>query len=256
MKDGGMTNSLIQEAAQLIADSSFTIALTGAGISVDSGIPDFRSPGGLWERFDPMDFTHIESFRRDPERVWTMLREMQGMIVEAKSNAGHLALADLERMGRLKAVITQNIDNLHQDAGNSDVIEFHGNAKRLTCLHCGRRYGSDEAAEGKFGDPPRCTCGEILKPDVVFFGEAIPPEAYRRSMLLAEQAEVMMVLGTSAQVAPANLLPEVTRASGGRLVEVNLEPTHLSRHYGAIFLKGFTSEVLPSLVEAVRACLS
>lgn len=244
-------HGVIDEAARKIAQSSMTIALTGAGISVDSGIPDFRSPGGLWDRFDPMDYAHIDSFRSDPERVWRMLREMKSVVHAARPNNGHLALAQLERLGRLQSIITQNIDNLHQDAGNTQVIEFHGNTSRLVCLACRRSYGKENALSDSLGDPPHCACGQILKPDVVLFGEEIPPDAFRRSMLLSEEAEVMIVAGTSAQVAPANMLPAIARSRGAAIVEVNLERTHLSTWANTLHLQGSTTEILPILAQRV-----
>lgn len=249
-----MTDSTLEYAAGLIAESRVTVALSGAGISVDSGIPDFRSAGGLWERYDPMDYAHIASFRADPFRVWDMLTDMRNLAQSARPNPGHLALAELERLGRLQAIITQNIDNLHQEAGNTRVIEFHGNARHLRCLKCGTFYGTEDV--DRLGThPPICFCGAVLKPDIVFFGEAIPPEAFRESLVLAEQADVMLVVGTSAQVAPANMLPSVTTSRKGKLIEINLERTHLADVHGALHLGGSTTDVLPRLVEAVRALL-
>lgn len=250
-----MLEETLAKAAKTIANSSYAIALSGAGISVDSGIPDFRSPGGLWERFDPCDFAHIDSFIRNPLRVWEMLFEMRGMAIDAKPNAGHRALAELQDLGRLKGIITQNIDNLHQEAGSSKVVEFHGNTRRLACLECGRKYGADEAPPVSPGKPPRCACGAILKPDVVFFGEAIPADAMHRAISMAERADVMLVVGTSAQVAPANMLPGLTSRNDGTLIEVNLETTYLSRTYKTLHLGGSTTELLPRLVEAVKALM-
>ncbi len=246
----------LQKAAELMANSSFSVALTGAGLSVDSGIPDFRSPGGIWERWDPMEFAHIDSFRRNPERVWGMIREIRALKSNARPNPGHEALAELERMGKLKGVITQNIDNLHQEAGNETVVEFHGNAQRLVCVFCGKRYDATEAGDPALGDPPVCSCGKILKPDFIFFGEAIPPNAYLKSLAMVEEAEVMLLVGTSAKVAPANMLPGIAVGSGARLIEVNLEPTHLTHAYGSVLLRGGTSEVLPLLVQEIKALMN
>ena len=243
----------IQEASKLILESDFCIALTGAGISVDSGIPDFRSPGGLWDRFDPMEYAHIDSFRINPHKIWNMLIEMNGLIGDAKPNAGHLSLAALEEINRLRAIITQNIDNLHQDAGNSEVIEFHGNAKRFRCIWCDHTYSNAETME--LGMPPQCACGKILKPDVIFFGETIPEDALHKSMILAQKADLMLLLGTSAQVAPANLLPSLCLSKGGKIIEINLEPTHLSHERGVVSLRGSTTEILPKLLGELRAQL-
>ncbi|RJO67053.1 MAG: NAD-dependent deacylase [Myxococcales bacterium] len=246
-----MTDNAIREAAELIFRARSTVALSGAGISVDSGIPDFRSPGGLWERFDPMDYAHISSFMENPARVWRMLDEIHDVVLKAKPNPGHQALAELEAMGRLDAVITQNIDNLHQEAGSKQVIEFHGNSKRLVCLSCLFSYPSEKVTF-KPGKPPRCVCGAILKPDIVFFGEAIPPFAYHRALELAGHAEAMLVVGTSAQVAPSNMLPGITRANGGTIIEVNVGSTSLTAMPNVFHLNGSASEMLPRLVREVR----
>ncbi len=251
-----MDQSALRQAAKLLAESEYTVALSGAGLSVDSGIPDFRSKGGLWERFDPMIYAHIASFKQDPEKVWVMLREMSDLINRSIPNAGHTALAELEKLGKLQGVITQNIDNLHQEAGNKYVVEFHGNTQRLHCVWCGKRYGKSEIATGVFGDPPICGCGKVLKPDVVFFGEAIPPNAYQKSVHMAEKAQVMLVVGTSAQVAPANMLPSITTSTGGVLIEVNLERTHLTDRYDSVLLQGSTTTALPELVDAVKSLLT
>lgn len=242
----------IEEAAEHIASSTTTIALSGAGISVDSGIPDFRSPGGLWEKFDPMDYAHIQSFISNPQRVWNMLAEMRDLVSNAKPNPGHLALARLQELGKLQAVITQNIDNLHQKAGNTEVIEFHGNSQHLVCLDCGNKYSEKDKFESF---PPLCKCGSILKPNIIFFGEAIPPNAYQRSVIFTEMADVMLVVGTSAQVAPANMLPAITRSNGGTIIEVNIEKTHLSKNFGALHLEGPASEILPELTSMVEKLL-
>ncbi len=240
----------IKEAADLVLSSSHTIALTGAGISVDSGIPDFRSATGLWAKYDPFDYAHIESFKTDPHRVWTMIREMHALMEGKEPNPGHVSLAELEQMGLLQAVITQNIDNLHQDAGSGHVIEFHGNASRLICISCGKTYTKAEAQA--MGDPPECPCGQVLKPDVVLFGEMIPAEALIDTQQVATQAELIIVAGTSAQVAPANMVPQIVLERGGRLIEINLETTHLSHDFGTLHLQGSTSEILPKLVEEIR----
>jgi NAD-dependent deacetylase len=250
-----MTPTAIEQAATLIANARVVVALSGAGISVDSGIPDFRSAGGLWERYDPMDYAHIASFRSDPFRVWNMLTDMRNLAKNARPNRGHRALAELESLGKLQAIITQNIDNLHQEAGNSTVIEFHGNSRRLKCLKCGASYSPEDEDRLVSGHPPACFCGAVLKPDIVFFGEPIPHEAFRQSLVYAEQADVMLVVGTSAQVAPANMLPSVTTGHNGSLIEINLERTHLSDIHGAIHLGGSTTEILPKLVDAVRVLL-
>ncbi len=170
-----------RQAADIIKKSKNTIALTGAGVSVESGIPDFRSAGGLWDKYDPSEYAHIDSFRRHPEKIWNMIFDLRDITTNARPNPAHIAMAKMEEMNLLSAVITQNIDNLHQAAGSRNVIEFHGNASRLECIHCGASFGADEY-EVAPGVPPRCrACKEILKPSVIFFGEAIPVRALAES---------------------------------------------------------------------------
>ena len=160
-------NDLILTAAKIVKESISTIALTGAGISVESGIPDFRSAGGLWTRYNPSEYAHIDGFRHNPRKIWRMIFELRDMTKNAQPNPAHSALAQLEKMGLLKAVITQNIDNLHQRAGNIKVVEFHGNSERLQCIYCGAEYPADEFMIDD--EPPHCkSCGEILKPSVIF----------------------------------------------------------------------------------------
>ena len=243
---------LYQKAAKIIKESTGLIALTGAGHSVESGIPDFRSPGGLWDKFDPMDYAHIDSFKSNPARVWEMLFAMKEITDNAKPNAAHYALAKLEGMGFLKAVITQNIDNLHQAAGNNNVIEYHGNASRLECLNCGRHYGSEEIVLGN--TPPVCTnCDSILKPSVIFFGEMIPQYALMKSEALAGVADAILVIATSAVVQPASLIPYRAKENGAHVIEMNLEETGLTSSITDIFIQGRVGTTLPKLVETVES---
>ncbi len=236
--------------AEALATERHAVALTGAGISTESGIPDFRSPGGLWERFDPFDYAHIDSFRADPERVWTMLRELRAMVVGAQPNLGHIALAELEHLGVLDGVITQNIDGLHQAAGSQRVIEFHGAGGRLACLGCGAKYGREEY--GLDVIPPRCrACDAILKPDAVLFGEMIPADALRAASGLVSEARIVLVIGTSAEVSPASDIPWAARRNGARVFEVNLEPTAIAV-LAEDSLLGPAGQTLPELVRQVR----
>ena len=158
---------LFEKAADIIVASKLTLALTGAGVSVESGIPDFRSAEGLWSKFDPAEYATIQAFRANPEKVWEMLRAMDEVVSQAKPNMAHLGMGELEDMGCLHCIITQNVDNLHQAGGSRDVIEYHGNSSTLSCLWCGRKY---PATEKRNENPPRCECQKILKPDVIFFG--------------------------------------------------------------------------------------
>ncbi|MBW2107801.1 MAG: NAD-dependent deacylase [Deltaproteobacteria bacterium] len=242
----------LKQAAQILYASKHNVVLTGAGISVESGIPDFRSPGGLWERYDIMEYGTISAFRSDPEKVWKMLSEMEDVVRKARPNAAHKALAQLERWGVLDVVITQNIDGLHQDAGSGNVIEFHGNSKTLTCLWCHRRYGIDEVGETC---SPRCECGRYLKPDVVLFGEAIPADALNRSFGAASSCGALLVIGTSAQVAPASTIPVVAKRAGAVVIEINLAPSLLTSQTTDVFLQGRAASLVPALVERVGEIL-
>lgn len=240
----------IRKAAKIICQSKKTIALTGAGISVESGIPDFRSAGGLWERFNPMEYGTIEAFQADPEKVWQLLEEVSHLLARARPNPAHIGLGRLQEMGLLHTIITQNVDFLHQEGGATRVIEYHGNAKTLSCLWCHQRYNEDQLG-GQI--PPKCSCGKILKPDVVFFGEPIPRKALEESFELATSCSALMILGTSGEVAPANTIPETAKRVGATIIEVNVEPTVLTQYLTDVFLQGKAGEVVGKLVKEVEA---
>ena len=218
---------LIKKVAEHIVSAKHVVALTGAGISVESGIPPFRGKGGLWEKFDPMEVGHIQSFMRDPEKVWRLLiSEMRNVLKAAMPNDAHLGLARLEELGILKTVITQNIDGLHQVAGNRDVIEFHGNFAWLRCLDCGGR--EQTVSVDLVQMPPRCACGGIYRPECVFFGETIPPADLDRSQIASSTCDLMLVMGCSAVVQPAAFMPVIAKQSGALIIEINPEPTPLT----------------------------
>jgi NAD-dependent deacetylase len=244
-----MMEELIEQVAEIIMNSKFTMALTGAGISVESGIPDFRSADGLWAKFDHAEYASIHSFRAKPEMVWEMLREMDEVVSQARPNKAHLGMGELEEMGYLHCIITQNIDNLHQMGGAKNVIEYHGNSSTLSCLWCGKKYKSEEKRDEY---PPRCECQKILKPDVVFFGEAIPEYALNRSFQLASSAQALMVVGTSAVVSPVNTIPAIAKQNGAKIIEINTERTQLTDTVTDIFLQGGAGKVISDLVEAVK----
>ena len=234
---------LIKQAAEDIAAASNVVALTGAGISTESGIPPFRGKGGLWERFDPMEIAHIDAFMRDPAKVWNILvKEMKATLDTASPNDGHQGLAKLEKMGKLKTIITQNIDGLHQAAGNTDVIEFHGNFAWQRCMDCNNKYETRKVEMIEI--PPRCGCGGILRPDAVFFGEMIPSEAMWRSRQAANDCDLMLVVGTSAVVQPAALMPVIAKESGAKIVEINPESTPLTAEISSYLIKGKAGDVL------------
>jgi NAD-dependent deacetylase len=215
--------------AELIRTAGPVVALTGAGISVPSGIPDFRSPGtGLWENVDPMEVAHISVWRRDPARFWSFYGQRFTLLDGKRPNGAHFALAELERRGLLAGVITQNIDGLHAAAGTADPVEVHGSVRTASCLRCGLRVSLAETRERIAADEegvPRCDCGAPLKPDVVLFGEFLPEDAMARAQALAEDAGLMLAIGSSLEVYPVAGLPGETLMRGGRLALVTIGPT-------------------------------
>jgi len=234
---------LLTKAARDIAASQHVVALTGAGISVESGIPPFRGKGGVWEKFDPMEFAHIDAFMRDPAKVWrTLIGEMKTTLDTARPNDGHLGLAQLETLGYLKTIITQNVDGLHQMAGNTDVIEFHGSFAVMQCLECRRKIDTSEVTLEEI--PPKCACGGILRPDCVFFGEMIPSTHLTRSQAVASHCDLMLVIGTSAIVQPAAFMPVIAKQSGATVIEINPEPTPLTHATSDVLLQGRAGEVM------------
>lgn len=244
----------IEELVEVTVAHLPVVVLTGAGISVASGIPDFRSKGGLWEKFDPFDYASMESFREDPVRVWEMIRELYATMCGKKPNAGHQALAALERAELLTSIITQNIDHLHQQAGSLDVIEFHGNGMHLECLSCGARTSArhlPRQVSRKRFSPPTCKqCDELLKPTVIFFGEPIPFHAVERAQRAVQNCGTLWVVGTSADVMPAGSLPIAASGIGAKVIEINLIETTLT-HSGHcdISIHGRQEEILPLLAE-------
>lgn len=241
----------VSEAAGIIKKHGMVCALTGAGISVESGIPPFRGAGGIWEKLDPFEYAHINTFMKNPAKVWdVLLRELKKTLDTAKPNPGHKALAELEKSGFLRTIITQNIDGLHQAAGNTDVIEFHGSFASLSCLDCGKHFRLSETSLNII--PPECPCGGILRPDCVFFGEMIPGEAMTRAHETAESTPVMLVIGTSANVTPAASIPVVAKRAGARIIEVNPEKTGLTDTISDVFIQAGAGMAMPELVETLR----
>jgi NAD-dependent deacetylase len=240
---------VLRGPAELVSSSRKTIAITGAGISVESGIPDFRSPGGLWERFSPEEYAYLGTFLENPEKSWKLFREMGRTLQGKEPNPAHRALAGLEERDLLHAVITQNIDGLHQQAGSRRVIEVHGDHRHLECMQCGLlSVVRDEHMEG--ADVPRCsTCGFPLKPAVVLFGEPI------RAAVEIEEAldgcDILLVVGTSAQVQPVASLPWTVKAGGGTVIEFNLQATPLTDRCTDYFIRGSASTSLAALVERI-----
>jgi NAD-dependent protein deacetylase/lipoamidase len=227
--------------ADLIRGARSVVALTGAGISVPSGIPDFRSPGtGLWANVDPMEVAHISVWRKDPGRFWGFYGQRFAMLDGKRPNGAHRALVELERRGLLDGVITQNIDGLHGAAGTRELVEIHGSVATASCLACGKRYPLADARARLADDPegiPRCDCGRPLKPDVVLFGELLDEAAMERASALAIRADLMLCIGSSLEVYPAAGLPELCLGAGGRLAIVTRSATPYD-HVAAVKLDG------------------
>jgi NAD-dependent protein deacetylase/lipoamidase len=243
----------VARLAELLGRSRRAVALTGAGVSVPSGIPDFRTPEtGLWARVDPMEVAHIDVFERDPERFWSYYRPRFHALGDKKPNRAHEALAELERRGLIEGVITQNIDRLHRAAGSENVIEVHGSIETSSCLECGTAYGLDEV-EGIFDERGVAICAECggpVKPDVVLFGELLPEEAMTRATEMAEGADLMLCVGSSLAVHPVAGLPQLTLERGGAVAIVTKGDTPYD-HDAELNLGGEIEEELAALVDAL-----
>jgi NAD-dependent protein deacetylase/lipoamidase len=239
-------DKLIKEAAEKIKNSQYTIAFTGSGISVESGIPSFRGENGIWSKYDPNSL-ELDYFYANPKESWLVIKEIfYDYFGVAKFNPAHDVLAKMEKKGLLECIITQNIDNLHQEAGNTIVHEFHGNSKKLVCTKCNAHFGVEEETFQKL--PPKCKkCDGLLKPDFIFFGEQIPSAAYSASIAAAQKAEVCLVVGTTGEVMPANHMPVLAKQNGATIIEINPERSKLTDSITDIWLKGKASEVLEKL---------
>jgi NAD-dependent deacetylase len=247
----------IGDLAGWIAGSKCTVALTGAGVSTASGLPDFRGPRGIWRTLDPSRF-EVGALREDPDWVWRMFVEHFMPDADLRPNPAHLALAELESMGKLCAVLTQNVDGLHQMAGSRNVVELHGSTREAVCTSCGARVDMRSAAARvrSTGRAPRCPeCGGLLRPDVVFFGEPLPRDALLRAIGYATASDVFLAVGTSLTVAPANSLPLRAKLNGARLAIINGEPTEMDDEADLV-IRGRVEEVLPELVREVRRLLA
>lgn len=253
---------LVAKAAKTLTGAQNAVAFTGAGISTESGIPDFRSPGGLWTRVDPAEFS-IDRFLQNPSRFWRMHLDLKASgdfdLAAAEPNPAHHALARMEQMGILKCIITQNVDNLHQRAGSVEVIEFHGNLLRAACMKC-HSLEPIEDVEARFesgqSDAARCQkCGGVLKPDAVFFGEAIPPRALTASQIQSQKCDVLLVIGTSLQVYPAAQIPLSMKLKypPATVIEVNREPSALHTQVTDILMLGSAGAILSRLMDALEA---
>ncbi|NLJ47543.1 MAG: NAD-dependent protein deacylase [Treponema sp.] len=240
----------VLQAARELAGSKSLIAFTGAGISVESGIPPFRGEGGIWTRYDP-ETLELGRFLRDPAAAWPAIREIfYEYTSKAEPNDAHRVLARWEAEGRLAFLITQNIDGLHEAAGSRALAEFHGSCRHLVCLACGARVEAEPALLADL--PPRCRCGGIYKPGFVFFGEGIPREAYEASFAAAEAADACLVIGSTGEVYPAAEIPRIVKRRGGLVVEIDPEPTGFTESVTDIFIRAGASEAMRKLDAAVR----
>ena len=259
-----------ENAARLLATATRVVVFSGAGISAESGIPTFRDPGGIWDQFDPMEFGTTEGimniFQNQPDRIRKFLLETVNIFEQAKPNPAHYVVAELEKMGKISAVITQNIDNLHEDAGSSKVLDVHGNIFRARCISCDRRHGLDKAeflsrARAVFEDAggfglgpllnlmPKCECGGMTRPDVVMFGEM--PQRLNESFRAAMSSEVMLVLGTSGVVYPAAAIPHQAREGGAKIIEVNpSENSYVS--ITDVYIQEPCGEAMPKVLDHVK----
>lgn len=240
----------VARLAALIRERGPCVVLTGAGVSTESGIPDFRSATGLWAQFDPYDYGSIESFRENPARIWEFYGPRLGMLADAEPNAAHLALVELEQLGFVEAVVTQNIDQLHERAGSRSLVEVHGSIRTSSCLRCGAIYPLGRVLE--LLPVPRCAeCETVLKPDVVMFGELLPEAAIERAFALARGTGLMLAVGSSLEVYPIAGLPLETLDTGGAFAIVNKGPTGLDSRAG-LRLDGSAGETLSAVAEELR----
>lgn len=244
-----MSEKAIDQLKAVLHDSETLVAFSGAGLSAESGIPTYRGAGGLWNEYDPNKYADIDYFMYDPSYYWRFFRDVRFPILRnAKPNAGHYALAELEKRGKCRSVITQNIDGLHHEAGQRQVTELHGNTRRFYCMECSSPKTLDEAHELVSRDlPPRCSCGGLIRPDVVFFGEALPVEALEEATRDALECDVFLVLGSSLVVQPAAQLPIMAKRQGAKLIIINIGETPLDSAADFVFDES-ASSILSRLV--------
>lgn len=252
--DSKLPSDSLQKAANLISNAKFAVALTGAGSSTPSGIPDFRSSGsGLWTRYSPMEVASLTAFREHPERFYEWLRPFVSHLLSAEPNAAHLALAELEKNKYIKTIITQNIDGLQQRAGSTNVLQVHGTLESLTCIGCYKQVSSNKysAPYIERGEIPFCeSCGNYLKPDVVLFEEQLPAQIWLKARQAAKACDLMIVAGTSLVVSPVAQLPEKAHNKGARIIIINRSPTYMDKH-ADVLLRGDVAKIIPAIADEV-----
>jgi len=241
----------LKQAVDIILKSKHAVVYTGAGISVESGIPPFRGDDGLWNKYDPK-YIDLDYFFANPYKSWIVIKEIfYDFFGDAKPNAAHFGLAEMEKMGLVKAIITQNIDNLHTDAGSKEVYEFHGNSRELVCLKDNSRYNVSDIDLNEL--PPMCEkCGEVLKPDFIFFGEQIPEIAYRKSFDSARNCDVIIVVGSTGEVVPAAYVPQLAKQNGAYVIEINPKKSYFTDSITNLFLQGKASEVINKMSNQLK----
>lgn len=243
--------SSINRAAEIISKASNLVAFTGAGISVESGIPPFRGSDGLWEKYD-MSILDLNSYVQNPEKGWPVIKELFfDFFGNAKPNPAHIVLAELEQIEILKSIITQNIDNLHQEAGNREVYEFHGNSVQFVCLNCGAIHQRKDIT--LTSTPPECSkCGGLLKPDFIFFGEGIPEEAMQKSILAAQTADVFLIIGTTGEIMPASNIPYLAKQNNAKIIEINIEKSKFTDSITDIFIQEKASLAMEEIIRIIK----
>lgn len=239
----------IRKGAKFLLRSPPFMVLTGAGISVESGLPPFRGPGGIWTRFDPEEYGHIDTFRSNPDKAWVLLEELVKGTISCVPNEAHKALARLENIGLCGPVVTQNVDGFHTSAGSRDVLDVHGDARRILCPVCGK---TEVLADGEIDRiRKRCDCGAYLRPDIVFYGEGLPEEKIERSFDIAMSGVDLLVIGTSGIVMPVAQIPYLVKSSGGKVVEINTAPSALTYRISDVFIKSMAVPGMISLEKAI-----
>jgi len=250
-----MNADLIQSATELVQSANSIVAFTGAGISTPSGIPDFRSDdSSLWEKSDPMEVASIYGFRKNPQAFFDWVRPLAQTTLEAQPNPAHLALVQLEKLGKLDSIVTQNIDMLHTRAGSNRVYELHGHMREVTCIHCFAKYEAHAIIHDviKTGNVPTCpTCRGILKPDVILFGEQLPYKQVQLAKDAVRKCDLMIIIGSSLEVYPASDLPILAHQNNARIIIINLQPTHLDK-IADIVIRDDVAITLPAIMEQLE----
>ncbi len=242
---------MINKAVEIIRGAKRVTAFTGAGISVESGIPPFRGKNGLWNKYDPV-FLDINYFLQNPKKSWVLIKEIfYDYFGKAKPNTAHKTLAEMEKLNYLQTVITQNIDNLHQEAGSKKVYEYHGTSKNLICMDCNTNILSSKLDLNKL--PPKCSqCGGLLKPDFIFFGEPIPELAQTKSILESKNSDVFILIGTTGEIMPASMVPYLAKENNAKIIEINISKSNYTDSITDVFLQGKATLIMSDLLKELK----